>query len=138
MSDELYIDFDGVKIRIIDETHFEYEFKYYEIIGTLNFSNIYIKMAAISARKNIYTVAINYSSLIEFDSTKEAKYMNGQNLTFVDIISILNDERSDAYRSWYLYLDMECTILFEDTVVNGDITIYASNTASNANMDFAS
>lgn len=138
MSDELYIDFDGVKIRIIDETHFEYKFKYYEIIGTINFSEIYEKMAVISSRNNTYTVTINYSSLVEFDSNKVSKYMHGQTLTFVEIRSILNDEKPDAYIPWYLYLDKECTILFEDTLVTSDITIYATFKSSEGNMDYIS
>lgn len=136
MSDELYIDFDGVKIRIIDETHFEYNQKYYEIIGTVSFSEVFEKMAAISARKNNYTVTINYSLLEEFDSIKDAKYMHGQALNDVEIKSILNDEKPDAYRTWYLYLDEECTIPFEDTFVTGDITIYATNKSPEGNIDY--
>lgn len=128
MSDELYIDFDGVKIRIIDEKHFVYNYKYYEIIGNVDFSNIYLKMAPISARKDRYTVTIYYSSLENFDSIKVAVYMHGQTLTNLDIRSILNDERPDAYRTWYLYLDEECKIFYEETEVNEDITIYATLT----------
>ena len=31
MSDMLYVDYEGCKLRIIDSTHFEYNYKYYEI-----------------------------------------------------------------------------------------------------------
>ena len=138
MSDELYIDFDGIKIRIIDEKHFEYNQKYYEIIGEVDFSNIYLKMAPISARKDRYTVTIYYSLLENFYSTKIAIYMKGQTLTSLDIKMILNDEIPDAYRTWYLYLDSECTIPYEDVEVNEDITIYATLISPNGDMDYTS
>ena len=136
MSDELYIDFDGIKIRIIDEKHFEYNQKYYEIIGTVDFSEIYLKMAPISARKNIYTVTVYYSVTEELDSTLEIKYMDDQTVEYSVITSILREESDEFFRAWYLYLDEECTIPFEDTVITDNITVYATQKAPEGNMDY--
>ena len=136
MSDEIYIDFDGIKIRIIDEKHFEYNQKYYEIIGTIDFSEIYLKMAPISARKNIYTVTVYYSVTEELDSTLEIKYMDDQTVEYSVITSILREESDEFFRAWYLYLDEECTIPFEDTVITDNITVYATQKAPEGNMDY--
>ena len=136
MSDELYIDFDGIKIRIIDEKHFEYNQKYYEIIGTVDFSEIYLKMAPISARKNIYTVTVYYSVEEELDSILEIKYMDDQTVECSVITSILREESDEFFRTWYLYLDEECTIPFEDTVITDNITVYATQKAPEGNMDY--
>ena len=136
MSDELYIDFDGIKIRIIDETHFEYNKKYYEIIGTVDFSKIYLKMAPISARKAIYTVTVNCLNAEELDSILEIKYMDDQIVEYSVITSILREGSDDFFRTWYLYLDEECTIPFEDTVITSDITVFATQEAPEGNMDY--
>ena len=136
MSDELYIDFDGIKIRIIDEKHFEYNQKYYEIIGTVDFSEIYLKMAPISARKAIYTVTVYYSATEELDSSLEIKYMDDQTVEYSAITSILREESDEFFRTWYLYLDEDCTIPFEDTVITSDVTVYATQKAPEGNMDY--
>lgn len=138
MSDELYIDFAGVKIRIIDETHFEYGQKYYEIIGTINFSGIYEKMAAISARKNNYTITVYYSITEETTSTLEIKYMDDQTLEYSVITSILREESEDIFMNWYLYLDEDYTVPFEETVITDDITVYATRKIPEGNMDYVS
>ena len=132
MSDELYIDFNGIKIRIIDEKHFEYGQKYYEIIGIVDFSEIYLKMAPISARKNNYTVTVYYS-IEELDALLEIKYMDDQTVECSAITSILRKESKDIFSNWYLYLDKECTILFEDTVITDDIIVYATRNAPERN-----
>ena len=133
MSDELYIDFNGAKIRIIDFYHFEYNFKYYEIIGEVDLSDIYVKSLVYSARLKSFNVSIYYSSLEEFDSVKEATYVAHQTISVNEIKSILNDDRPYAYLAWYLYLDEECTIPFEDTKIEDNMVIYATNINPNGN-----
>lgn len=134
MSDELYIDFDGGKIRIIDEKHFVFNRKYYEIIGEVDFSKIYFKMAPISARKDCYTVTIHYSLSENLYTIKTAIYMRGQTLTIFDIELIIEDERIELYRNWYFYLDEECTIPYKKVEVSEDITIYATLTSPNGDI----
>ena len=90
-------------------------------------------MAPISARKAIYTVTVYYSVAKELDSILEIKYMDDQTVECSVITSILREESDEFFRTWYLYLDEECTIPFEDTVITENITVYATQKAPNEN-----
>ncbi len=42
-----------------------------------------------------------------------------------------------SLKKWFLYLDEECTIPFEDAKVIGDVTIYATLNFTKSNYDIA-
>lgn len=123
MSDMLYIDY-GIKLRIIDERHFEYGYKYYEILGSVTFEELVRKTNEYSSRKEEYKVTlVNSSQLKEIDVI----YMAGQTMYVSEINNLINNSY-DLAVMMYAYLDEDCFIpLNEDIVIEENLKLYISN-----------
>lgn len=126
MSDGLTIFDDSlgsILIRIIDKNHFQYNNKYYEVLGIKNFDEILNKVALSSllVKNNI----VNIVDLSTNEVLAKVTYRNGQSLLASDIITILGN---DVYSKKALYLDKECkTLLGESVEVSNDLTIYLTD-----------
>lgn len=130
MSDRLYVDYEGSKLRIIDSTHFEYNYKYYEILGTITFEDLVAKTYAYSAYRREYTVTLIDLSPLQYKPIEipqiKVVYMAGQTM-FVSEINILINNLDDMEVKKYAYLDGEHTIpLNEDIIIEEDLTLYIS------------
>lgn len=121
LSDELYVDYENTKIRIIDSSHFEYKGKYYQIIGSLNFYNAYKHTTIISSRKLSYKICVidSNSSNVIFN----VKYLAGQNMTIEDIWFILTQDYEFSENN-EVYIDSDCTILLCEMIVSNNMNLY--------------
>ena len=132
MSDMLYIDY-GIKLRIIDERHFEYGYKYYEILGNITFKDLVDKAASYSYYRGECTVTLVYPLSLEHPTEKDIIYMDGQTLCVSEIVTLINRnniEGTDIMK--YVYLNQECTIpLTNDIVIEEDLTLYISYKSPN-------
>ena len=127
MSDMLYIDY-GIKLRIIDERHFEYGYKYYEILGNITFKDLVDKAASYSYYRGECTVTLVYPLSLEHPTEKDIIYMAGQTMCVSEMVTLINRnniEGTDIMK--YVYLNQECTIpLTNDIVIEEDLTLYIS------------
>ena len=131
MSDMLYVDYEGSKLRIIDSTHFEYNYKYYEILGNITFRDLMGKTAPYSYYRGEHTVTLVYPLSLEHPTEKDIIYMAGQTM-FVSEINILINNLFDMEVKKYAYLDGEYTIPFnEDKIIEEDMTLYISYKSPN-------
>ena len=136
MSDRLYVDYEGSKLRIIDSTHFEYNYKYYEILGTITFEDLVAKTYAYSAYRREYTVTLIDLSPLQDKPTSipqiKVVYMAGQTM-FVSEINILINNLFNMEIKKYAYLDRACTVqLTEDKIIEEDMTLYIGYSNSNS------
>lgn len=127
MSDMLYVDYEGCKLRIIDSTHFEYNNKYYEILGNVTFKDLIDKTAPYSYYRGEQTVSLVYTEVV-IAYAKEIIYMTGQTMYVSEIVSLVNRYQGEGPGvEKYIYLDPKCTIqLTEDKVIEDDLTLYIS------------
>lgn len=127
MSDMLYVDYEGSKLRIIDSTHFEYNYKYYEILGNITFRDLIGKTAPYSYYRGEHTVTLVYPLSLEHPAEKDIIYMAGQTMYVSEIIRLINGNNEGPGVEKYVYLNPECTIpLTDDKVVEEDMTLYIS------------
>ena len=127
MSDMLYVDYEGSKLRIIDSTHFEYNYKYYEILGNITFRDLIGKTAPYSYYIGEHTVTLVYPLSLEHPAEKDIIYMAGQTMYVSEIIRLINGNNEGPGVEKYVYLNPECTIpLTDDKVVEEDMTLYIS------------
>ena len=126
MSDMLYVDYEGSKLRIIDSTHFEYNYKYYEILGNITFRDLIGKTAPYSYYRGEHIVTLVYPLSLEHSAEKDIIYMAGQTMYVSEINTLLNNS-FDMGVMLYAYLDGNCTIpLTNDKVIEEDLTLYIS------------
>lgn len=135
MSDGLTILEDSlgsILIRIIDKNHFQYDNKYYEILGVKNFDEILNKVAfsSLLLKNNIITIV----DLSTNEVLAKVTYRHGQSLLASDIITILGN---DTISKKALYLDNECKQLLGESVeVSNDLTIYLTDAISKKDVYF--
>lgn len=132
VSDLFYINLFGDKIRIIDERHFEYHLKYYEIVGTRSFESIYDELSLTLPDVPNYIVTIYYSLQEEVISTIVIEIMSGQLLSKTLLYDIMYEDTfdaskvSDRFMPWEFYFDDDYAIPFEDTIITSDMNVYAT------------
>lgn len=127
MSDMLYVDYEGSKLRIIDSTHFEYNYKYYEILGNITFRDLLGKTAPYSYYRGEHIVTLVYPLSLEHPAEKDIIYMAGQTMYVSEIVRLINGNSEGPAVMKYVYLNPECTIpLTDDKVVEEDLTLYIS------------
>lgn len=135
MSDGLTISdnfLGSILIRIIDKNHFQYDNKYYEVLGVKNFDEIINKVAfsSLLLKNNIVTII----DLSTNEVLVKVTYRNGQSLLASDIMTILGN---DAISKKALYLDNECKQLLGESVeVSNDLTIYLTDAISKKDVYF--
>ena len=123
LSDRLYIDFDGIKLRIIDETHLEFNGKYFEIVGSKNLKEIIEQTDALSAEIGNSIITIKYP--MNENYIFRITLMNGSVLNHA-LIQLIMSEYPQMGVSYYYYIDKDCFIPLTETNVSKDMTIYVS------------
>ena len=137
MSDMLYVDYEGSKLRIIDNTHFEYNYKYYEVLGNITFEDLVAKTAPYSYYRGEHIITlIDLSPLqekpIEIPQIKVI-YMAGQTMYVSEINILINNLFDMEVKKYAYYLDGECRVqLTEDKVIEEDMTLYIGYSNSSA------
>lgn len=123
LSDVLYVDFEGYKIRISSSNSFEYNGKYYVIIGSVDFLDVYMKTMIYSYIRKEVKVTVRFPIKDDDSYLIEVIYMAGQTLNVDEITEILRSNLDRPINFTY-YLDIDRTIPLEEMVLEENITIY--------------
>ena len=125
------------KLRIIDNTHFEYNYKYYEVLGNMTFKDLVAKTAPYSYYRGEHIITLIDLSPLQDKPTEipqiKVVYMAGQTMYVSEINILINKLFDMEVKKYAYYLDGECRVpLTEDKVIEEDMTLYIGYSNSSA------
>ena len=118
LSNDLYINASS-KLRVINDKICEFNYKYYQVIGEYDFSDL-IELTKNERIKDEVLLTLYFEGKV----IMAVEYFKGQNINKLDLLNIIYYNRDERIFDKELYLDNTYSLILDSFVINKDTKIY--------------